>query len=69
MLREEHTMGLGRPAGYISGCAERFYGTRVGPGWYQTATSAPRVRGLPFSALRVLMHSGFFRFAAEGGLA
>ena len=27
----------------------------VGPGWYQTATSVPRVRNLPFSLLRMLI--------------
>jgi hypothetical protein len=32
-----------------------FYGTMVGPWCYQTATSVPRVRKLPFSLLRMLM--------------
>ena len=49
------TGGLEPWAGYISGCAEPFYGTMAGPWWYHTATSVPRVRNLPFSALRLLI--------------
>jgi hypothetical protein len=41
--------------GHISGYAEPFYGTMAGPWWYHTATSVPRVRNLPFSALRLLI--------------
>jgi hypothetical protein len=39
----------------ISGCAKLFYGTMVGPWWYRTATSVPRLRNPPFSALRLLI--------------
>jgi hypothetical protein len=49
------TRGLEPRAGYISGRAEPFYGTMVGPWWYHTATIVPRVRNLPFSALRLLI--------------
>ena len=35
-----------------------FYGTRVGPGWYQTGTRVARGRELPFSVLRILMQAG-----------
>ena len=47
--------GSGAVGGYVGQGAEPFYGTRVGPGWYQTATSVPRVRNLPFAVLRMLM--------------
>ncbi len=49
------TRGLGPPAGSISGCAEPFYGTMAGPGWYHAATSVLRARNPPFSLLRMLM--------------
>ena len=55
MLLEGQTGGLGPSVGSISGCAEPFYGTMVGPWWYHTATSVPRVRNPPFSLLRMLM--------------
>src|ERR1035437_1514800 len=55
MLRVGKTGGLGPSAGYVSGCGEPFYGTRVDPGWYQTGTSVPRVRNPPFSLLRGLI--------------
>ena len=42
-------------AGYIWGYAETFYGTMSGPWWYHTATSVPRARNRPFSALRLLI--------------
>ena len=58
MQLEGQTRVSGQAAGSISGCAESFYGTRVGPGWYQTATSVPRVRNLPFSLLRMLILLG-----------
>ena len=35
MLREGQTGGPGQAAGYVWGGGETFYGTRVGPGWYQ----------------------------------
>ena len=47
--------GPEQAAGYISECGEPFYGTMVGPWWYHTATSVPRVRNPPFSLLRMLM--------------
>ena len=45
----------GQAAGYVSECGEPFYGTRVGPGWYQTGTRVARGCKLPFSVLRLLM--------------
>ena len=49
------TRGPGQAAGYVSECGEPFYGTRVGPGWYQSGTSVPRGCKPPFSVLRMLM--------------
>jgi hypothetical protein len=60
MFRMAKTGALGPFADYISGCAEPFYGTMVGPWWYHTATSVPRLRNLPFSLLRMLMLPGCF---------
>ncbi len=37
----------------------------VGPWWYHTATSVPRVRNLPFSVLRMLILRG--RLACADG--
>jgi hypothetical protein len=55
----------GPSAGWIWGANEPFYGTMAGPWWYHTGTSVPRVRNLPFSALRMLMLRG--RLAWPGG--
>ena len=49
------TRGPGQVAGYVSGCGEWFYGTRVGPGWYQGSARVARGCKLPFSVLRMLM--------------
>ena len=49
-----HDRGSGPAAGCIWG-GEPFYGARMVPGWYQTGTSVPRGRNLPFSLLRLLM--------------
>ena len=46
---------FGAGAGLFWECGGWFYGTMPGPGWYHTATSVPRVRNLPFSALRLLI--------------
>src|ERR1019366_7589287 len=51
------TGGLGPSAGPISVAGQPFYGTMVGPWWYHTATSVPRVCNLPFSLLRMLMQA------------
>ena len=58
ILLKGQTKGLGPSAGYIWEGAEPFYGTMAGPWWYQTATSVPRVRNLPFSLLRILIQLG-----------
>src|ERR1035441_9709136 len=55
MLREGQTRALGQAAGYIWGGGEPFYGTMVGPWWYQTATRVARGCKLPFSVLRMLI--------------
>ena len=44
-------------AGSVWEGGKPFYGTIVGPWWYHTATSVPRVRNLPFSLLRMLMQA------------
>jgi hypothetical protein len=36
MLRVGQTWGTGQAAGCVWECGEPFYGTRVGPGWYQS---------------------------------
>jgi len=55
MMRVGIAGGLRPSEDYTWGDCEPFYGTRVGPGWYQTGTSVPRVRYLPFSVLRMLI--------------
>jgi len=55
MLLEGQTKGRGQAAGCICGGGKLFYGTMVGPWWYHTATSVPRLRNLPFSVLRTLL--------------
>ena len=55
MLRKGQARGPGRPAGYVSGCGEPFYGTRVGPGRCQSGIMVGRGCKLPFSVLRMLM--------------
>ena len=55
MLREGQARALGQAAGYVWEGGKPFYGTRVGPGWYQTGTRVGRGRKLPFSVLRMLM--------------
>ena len=60
ILLEGQTGGSARLAGSISGGAEPFYGTMVGPWWYHTATSVPWVRNRPFSLLRMLILPGCF---------
>ena len=57
MLRKGQARGPGRPAGYVSGCGEPFYGTRVGPGRYQSGTRVGRGCKVPFSVLRMLMQA------------
>ena len=47
--------GFGQAAGYVWEGGKPFYGTRVGPGWYQTGTRVARGCKLPFSVLRILM--------------
>jgi hypothetical protein len=44
-------------AGYVSGCAEWLYGTRIGPGWYQGSARLAWGCRLPFSVLRMLMQA------------
>ena len=47
---------FGAGGGLFWECGDWFYGTMAGPWWYHTATSVPRVRNLPFSVLRLLIH-------------
>jgi hypothetical protein len=49
------TRGPGQAAGYVWPGDKPFYGTRVGPGWYQGSTRVARGRKPPFSVLRMLM--------------
>jgi hypothetical protein len=60
------TRGPGQAAGYVSECGEPFYGTRVGPGWYESGTSVPRGCKLPFSVLRMLMQPSRKPLRMEG---
>jgi len=55
MLREGQTRGLGQAAGHVWASGEPFYGTRVGPGWYQSGAGVARGCKVPFSVLRMLM--------------
>src|ERR1035441_388773 len=55
ILMEGQIGCLGPSEGSFWGANEPFYGTRVGPGWYQTTTSVPRMRNLLFSLLRMLI--------------
>ena len=57
MLRDGQTKGLKQPAGYVWESGEPFYGTRVGPGWYQSGAGVAKGYKLPFSVLRMLMNS------------
>jgi hypothetical protein len=47
--------GSGRSADYVAGCGEPFYGTRVGPGWYQSSARVARGCKAPFSVLPMLI--------------
>jgi hypothetical protein len=58
MLREGQTWGPRQVAGYVWESGEPFYGTRVGPGWYQSSAGVARGCKAPFSVLRMLMYSG-----------
>ena len=55
MLRDGQTRGREQAAGYVWEGGKPFYGTRVGPGWYQGGTRVARGCKLPFSVLRMLM--------------
>jgi hypothetical protein len=57
MLWEEQTRGRGQSAGCVWEGGEPFYGTRVGPGWYQSGAGVARRCQLPFSVLRMLMQA------------
>jgi hypothetical protein len=57
MLREEQTRGLGQAAGYVWARGKPFYGTRVGPGWYQSGAGVVRGCEVPFLILRMLMQA------------
>src|ERR1035437_4947977 len=45
----------GQSAGYVWKGGEQFYGTRIGPEWYQSGTRVAGGCRVPFSALRTLM--------------
>jgi len=55
ILREGQPRGLGQAASCVSECGEPFYGTRIGPGWYQSSARVARGCGVPFSVLRMLI--------------
>ena len=55
MLRDGQTRGRGQAVGYVWEGDKPFYGTRVGPGWYQSGTRVPRGCRMPLSVLRMLM--------------
>jgi hypothetical protein len=57
MLREGQARGAGQAARCVWEGCETFYGTRVGPGWYQSDAGVARERNLPFSVLRMLMQA------------
>jgi hypothetical protein len=55
MLREGPPRVTGQAAGYVWEGGEPFYGTRLGPGWYQSSNRVARGCKVPFSVLRMLM--------------
>ena len=57
MLQEGQTRGPGQATGYVWESGEPFYGTRVGPGWYQGGAGLARGCKVPFSVLRMLMQA------------
>ena len=66
MLQVAKIGRLGSAAGYVWQGSEPFYGTRVGPGWYQSGTRVARGCKLPFSVLRMLMQPSRKRLGREG---
>jgi len=57
MLRDGQTRGPGWAAGDVWESCEPFYGTRAGPGWYQSGTGVARGCKLPFPVLRMLIQA------------
>jgi hypothetical protein len=55
ILLEGQTNEFGQAAGYVWVSGKSFYGTRVGPGWYQSGAGVARGCKVPFSVLRMLM--------------
>ena len=49
--------GPGQAVGCVWEDGESFYGTRVGPGWYQSSAGVAKGCKLPFSVLRMLMQT------------
>jgi len=66
MLRERQIGGAGQAAGSVWEGGERFYGTRVGPGWYQGTARVARGCQVPFSVLRMLMQTSRKPHRSEG---
>jgi len=57
MLLDGQTRGPRPAAGYVRESGEPFYGTRVGPGWYQSGAGVASGCKVPFSVSRMLMQA------------